>query len=247
MFEDFQRKTGEDGRRFGASLAVAGIVFGTFAVSMVAATAGVRSGAAEEELVQVEFAPPPEPEPPPPPPPPPDLAPRRERPDPRPAVVREELVQPEEIADDELEESDDALADDASGTGARDGSLDGRRGGTGVAPAPPPPPPAPPPPPRGPVMRPENAIGGEMVGAMPPIAYPDAARSSGVSGMVIVKCAIDLRGVPRQCSVLRGHPLLNDAALMNVQARRFTPVRLPDGTEIEVWKMFPVRFQLTNM
>lgn len=245
MFDDFRERGSSDRKRFGASLIIAAGTFGLFGASMVAATANVRSGPVEEELAQVEFATPPEPEPPPPPPPPEPPAPRPERP--RPAVVREELVQPEEISDEELERSDRALREEGGG-GGRDGSLDGTRGGTGVAPEPPPPPPPPPPPvPRGPVMRPENAVGGDMIGGMPPIAYPDAARSSGVQGMVIVKCVINLAGETENCSVLRGHPVLNDAALANVQARRFTPVRLPDGTSIEVWKVFPVRFQLTNM
>jgi TonB family protein len=158
-------------------------------------------------------------------------------------------VQPEEISDDDLEESDRELSEERGTGGSRDGSLDGRRGGTGIAPAPPPPPPppAPPPAPRGPIMRPENAIGGDMIGGMPPIEYPEAARSSGVSGMVIVKCVITLAGEPDDCTVLRGNPLLDAAAVANVRARRFTPVRLPDGTAIQVWKIFPVRFQLTNI
>lgn len=253
MFDDFSRGGSQDGRRFGASLLLAALAFGLVAGSLVVASAAVRSGPPEEELVQVEFAPPPEPEPEPEPPPPqPEPPPPEpERPEPRPRVQRDELVQPEEISDEELEESDDALVDDDGTGGPVDGFLDGTRGGTGTAPAPEPEPepepPPPPPRPRGPVMRPENATGGDMIGGMPPITYPPGARASGVQGMVIIKCAIDLEGVPQRCTVLRGAEPLHAAALANVRARRFTPVRLPDGTPIEVWKIFPVRFQLTNM
>jgi len=252
VFEDFSKSGYPDGRRFYASVIVAAAVFGLVGGGIVVASAAVRSAPPEEELVQVEFQPPPEPEPPPAPEPEPEPPPpRQERAEPRPAVQRDELVQPDEIDDDELEESDDALVDDEGAGGPVDGFLDGRPGGTGRAAAPEPEPepePAPAPRrPRGPVMRPENAIGGEMIGGMPPIEYPPAAQSAGVQGMVIVKCAIDLEGRPERCSVLRGHDLLNAAALRNVRQRRFTPVRLPDGTPIEVWKVFPVRFQLTNM
>jgi hypothetical protein len=64
---------------------------------------------------------------------------------------------------------------------------------------------------------------------------------------VIVKCAIALSGEPVRCSVLRGVTELNASALAWVQQQRFVPAHLPDGTQIVQWKIFPVRFRLTNM
>jgi TonB family protein len=247
MFEDFvHKKDRERAIRWASSVLAACLFVAAIAAVAVAATNQPPEPMAEDEVV-VEFAPPPE-----------EVEPEEVEAEPipieepvvapRPRIVRTEIVVPTEIQE-ELEESDADLTDDGP-SGPQTGRT-GRAGSAGTGHVEPPPPPTPPPPPRprpgGPVQLPENAIPAERIGPLPRLAYPPRAQDEGVQALVIVKCAIALSGEPVRCTVLRGHEMFNASALAWVQEQRFIPAHLPDGTQIVQWKIFPVRFRLTNL
>ena len=121
MFDDFSQSasTSQSRKRLGGSIGAAALfVVGTsaFAVAATAATAAVQ----EEELTQVDFAPPPEPEPPPPEP---EAPPPEPKPNLRPKVKRAVLKPPDEVPLEKPKESDAELAE-AKDSGPLDGSLD---------------------------------------------------------------------------------------------------------------------------
>jgi protein TonB len=98
--------------------------------------------------------------------------------------------------------------------------------------------PAPQPPPR---------VGGAIkapvkVFNVPPI-YPELAQRTRVEDVVILETVIDESGNVTSARVLRGHPLLNQAALDAVQRWKFTPARLNDET-IPVVMTVTVQFKL---
>jgi len=73
--------------------------------------------------------------------------------------------------------------------------------------------------------------------------YPEMARITKVEGMVILEAVIDASGSVTSARVLRGHPLLDQAALDAVQRWRFTPARL-NGEPIPVVMTVTVQFKL---
>jgi protein TonB len=73
-------------------------------------------------------------------------------------------------------------------------------------------------------------------------AYPPLARSAGVGGIVILECVIDRDGRVRSVTVLRGFPLLNDAATDAVRQWTYTPTLL-NGVPVEVVMTVTVNFQ----
>jgi protein TonB len=82
----------------------------------------------------------------------------------------------------------------------------------------------PPPPPR--VVR----IGGQIVAPkllrrVEPV-YPELARLSRVSAVLILECRVDTRGYVTSAKVLRGHQLLDEAALEAVKQWRYQPLLL---------------------
>jgi protein TonB len=249
VFDDFRaRRDREARRRFGASLGAASFAFTALAAVAIATTAsGSTPAATPVEEVFVELAPPePEPEPPPeiePPPPSPQPS-----PSPRPRVVRPDLAPPDEIPDETLEQSDADLVDEGDG-GGRTGFTDGGGRGRGEGPRREEPQPEPPRPPRpsGPIQLPETGTPAQRLGDPPELDYPETARRAGIQGAVLVRCAIDLEGVPGQCRVLRGAEELRDAALAWALDNRFSPARLEDGTPVVTWKVLPVIFRLTNI
>ena len=81
---------------------------------------------------------------------------------------------------------------------------------------------APPPPPR--VVR----IGGQLappklIRKVDPV-YPELALQSHVRALVILEAEVDVSGQVRTVKVLRGHPLLDDAAIQAVQQWRYQPL-----------------------
>ena len=130
---------------------------------------------------------------------------------------------------------DQALAGLRGGRSARAGSAPVDPGGRVV------PPPPPPPPPPGPVR-----VGGEIAAPkkihdVPPI-YPADARAAGVGGIVIIDATITTDGTVRNAQVLRGNPLLNQAALDAVLQWMFTPTLL-NGAPVEVQMTVTITFQ----
>jgi TonB family protein len=72
-------------------------------------------------------------------------------------------------------------------------------------------------------------------------AYPELARTAGVTGIVILECVIDPDGRVQSVQVLRGHPLLNEAALTAVRQWAYSPTLL-NGVPVAVVMTVTVRF-----
>ena len=75
--------------------------------------------------------------------------------------------------------------------------------------------------------------------------YPPLALASHVQGTVILQAVIDEKGSVRELRVLRGHPLLDDAAMQAVAKWHFTPTLL-NGTTVPVVMTVTVTFSLTK-
>jgi protein TonB len=248
MFEDFDpKKQTQDKGRMGASLAVSCVVYLSIAGGLVAASAAARQAVKEEELVQVEFAPPPEPEPvaPEPPPPPPAATP----PSPRPKTARKELAPPKEIPQEKPPESDQPLVD-APAPGAQDGFTNGVVGGTGtgVAPAPAPAPAAVATPrPTGPIHLPENATPPVAKSGNVAPAYPEEARKSGVQAVVVAKLTVSSTGTVTAVEIMRGPEIFHAPVKAALMTWRYEPARLPDGTAFSTFRIVQLPFKLENM
>ena len=110
-----------------------------------------------------------------------------------------------------------------------------------AAPPPPPPPPRPHPKKAEPVSLPEEAEPPEPdPGNLAP-KYPEAARTAGIEGKVILKIAISETGAVIDVKALKGDPILVEAAIASVRTWRFTPAML-DGKPIAVYRIVPVTF-----
>jgi protein TonB len=73
--------------------------------------------------------------------------------------------------------------------------------------------------------------------------YPPLARAARQQGVVILETVIDAEGVVETVRVLRGYPLLDQAAVDAVQRWRFTPARL-NGQPVPVVMTVTVNFFL---
>ena len=80
--------------------------------------------------------------------------------------------------------------------------------------------------------------------AVPPV-YPDAAVVSRIEGVVVLECLISPQGRVAEVTVLRGVPLLEEAAVDAVRQWVYTPT-LMDGVPVPVLMTVTVRFDLTN-
>jgi protein TonB len=105
-------------------------------------------------------------------------------------------------------------------------------------------PPAPPPPakPAGPARVHDGIRAPEKIVNIIPV-YPPLARKAGVKGIVILEAIIDAAGSVTSARVLRGHTLLDQAALDAVQQWKFTPAML-NGEAIPVVITVTVNFTL---
>jgi len=74
-------------------------------------------------------------------------------------------------------------------------------------------------------------------------SYPDLARQSRIHGLVILEALINPSGSVEDVRVLRGIPLLNDAAVDAVGQWRFTPTLL-NGIPVPVVMTVTVNFRL---
>ena len=72
--------------------------------------------------------------------------------------------------------------------------------------------------------------------------YPELARLAGIGGVVIVQCVIGADGRVVDARVIRGHPLLDAAALEAVRQWRYEPTRL-NGVTVPVVMTVTVTFQ----
>ena len=79
---------------------------------------------------------------------------------------------------------------------------------------------------------------------VPPV-YPEQARSAGIAGLVIVEATIDATGTVTAAKLLRGQPLLDEAALAAVRQWRYEPTVL-DGVAVPVVMTVTVAFTLSR-
>ena len=232
MFDDFSKEeTSADSRkRLRGSILGAALVYTVAGAALVAATATARK-VVEEEMTQVEFAPPPEPEPEPPPveaaPPPKPAT------SPRPKMKRATIKPPDEVPLDKPKESDAELAA-AGDTGPVDGFLDGVEGGTGsgkVAPPPPPPPP-----------KPEKVTLPQELDVPQP-KYPKAAERKGIEGVVVVAFDVLEDGRCVNPKIVSGPEEFHDAVLKAVASWRYRPA-MQGGKKIRHRAQKRVKFTL---
>lgn len=191
--------------------------------------------------VQAFFATPLELAPPPPPPPPPPapgrVAPRVEPSRPQPASA---FVAPVEVPTEIVPEAGLDLGFEGGVAGGVAGGVPGGVVGGIVAALP-----EPPPPPRAEPVR----VGGlikepRKIKDVPPV-YPALAAQGRIEGVVILECLLDTRGRVQQVKVLRGVPLLEEAAVEAVRQWAYTPT-LVGGEPVEVILTVTVTFRLRD-
>jgi periplasmic protein TonB len=191
--------------------------------------------------VRAFFAAPLELTPPPPPPPPPAPAARPTAEVQTPPIERTDgIVAP-------IETPAQILPEAGIGFGLEGGVAGGVQGGVpggvvgGVIGGLPEAPPAPP-------IKPVR-VGGQIhepkkLKAVPPV-YPEAAVVSRIDGVVILECLISPQGRVTEVKVLRGVPLLEEAAVDAVRQWVYTPT-LMDGVPVPIIMTVTVRFDLKN-
>jgi protein TonB len=209
-------------------------------VSAVSHT-GVLVALAISALSAAEVLPPPPdmmafvvaPAPPPPPPPAADPPPPKSRtvavrqpppvvPVPPRAAVAAPVEAPAGISPETGLEGDAPAIEPGFEAGVAGGISGGIPGGIAAAVGPPSPPPPPPPTP--------VRVGGDL--SAPRLVrrvnpeYPAVARQAQIEGVVILEAVVDGRGRVEDVKVLRGHPLLDAAAMQAVREWRYEPLRL---------------------
>ena len=196
-------------------------------------------------------APPP---PPPPPPPPAAAAPKVVRVIPR-QFDAGRLMAPKSIPKDIAQIKEEELPPPSSGVGVVGGLSGGVAGGTpggvlggilgGVPSAAPPPPP---PPPK--AVTPQRIrVGGNvqaanLINQVRPV-YPPLAKQARISGTVELSAIIGKDGRVQDLKVVRGHPLLVQAALDAVKNWIYKPTLL-NGEPVEVSTTIDVNFTLAQ-
>ncbi len=188
--------------------------------------------------VEAFFASPIELAPPPPPPPPPSAA---------PAVVRAAksvstggFVAPVEVPTEIVPEAALDLGIEGGVAGGVEGGVPGGVVGGIVGGLPD----APPPPPTGPVRVGLDVKEPRKVKHVPPV-YPSIAVEGRIEGTVVLECVIDPRGRVVDVQVLKGLPLLDEAALEAVRQWVYTPT-LINGVPTSVIMTVKVTFRLAT-
>ncbi len=75
--------------------------------------------------------------------------------------------------------------------------------------------------------------------------YPETARLAGVEGIVLLQVLVSQDGVVSDIEILRGHPLLNEAAISAVRQWRYSPTLL-NGSSIPTIATVTVNFVLQS-
>lgn len=75
--------------------------------------------------------------------------------------------------------------------------------------------------------------------------YPDAARSKGIQGTVLLTALVDRQGRVADVKVTKSIPELDAAAREAVRRWRFRPAR-SWGRPVAVWVTLPVKFTLAD-
>lgn len=237
MFESFSDSSAAKRSRksLAASTIMAAVVYAGAGSALVAFAA--TKVAPEEKMVEVSFEKLVPKKTLPPPPPPPKV---------RKVVAAiaapriQELIAPKEVPKEKPPEQDPSKAVAQGGSG--DGIPGGQFGGGAVAPPEPPPPPPPPKPKKlEPISLPEEAEAPVADAANVAPGYPEAARATGIEGRVILKIVISEKGEVSSVTVMRGDPILAQAAVEVVKTWRFTPAML-EGKPIAVFRIVPINF-----
>jgi len=176
---------------------------------------------------------------PPPPPPPPAPARPTPRVEPKPVVVdTNQFVAPVEVPQEIMPEDGLDLGVDGGVVGGVEGGVPGGVVGGVVGGLPDAPPP------------PQQAIrvGGQIkepkkLKHVNP-TYPDIAKQARVQGVVILECTISPQGKVSDVKVLRGIPLLDQAAIDAVKQWVYTPTLL-NGVPVPVIMTVTVNFKLS--
>jgi protein TonB len=176
---------------------------------------------------------------PPPPPPPPPPAPQSQiaRLPPRPVPIDSgRFVAPVDVPEQVQDDGLDIYGDAAGGVegGVPGGVVGGVVGGL---------PDAPPPPPAAAVRVGGNIKEPKKLKNVAP-EYPDIARQARVQGVVILECTISPQGKVTDVKVLRGIPLLDQAAIDAVKQWVYTPTLL-NGVPVPVIMTVTVNFRLS--
>jgi protein TonB len=181
--------------------------------------------------------------PPPPPPPPPPPAPAAPAAKPMPIENINPNAAPIEAPKDIKPEAPVPVAGLSGVVGGVEGGVPGGvvGGVVGGLPSAPPPPP-PPPPPQAPVRVGGNIKPPQKMKDVKPI-YPPIAQSARVQGVVIIEATIGPNGRVTEARVLRGQPLLDQAALDAVKQWVFTPTLL-NNVPVPVIMTVTVNFTL---
>jgi protein TonB len=139
----------------------------------------------------------------------------------------------------------DNLGGVVGGVGVPGGSVGGVIGGVvgsvGAAPPPPPPPAAKP---TGPVRIGGKVEEANLIRKVTPV-YPPLAKSARVQGTVEFTAIIGKDGTIRELKLIRGHPLLVNAAKEAVQQWRYRPTML-NGEAVDVITDIVVNFTLSQ-
>jgi protein TonB len=132
------------------------------------------------------------------------------------------------------------------GTGEAGGVAGGVIGGVigGVPGAPPPPPPPKPKGPTGPVRVGGQVAEANLIRRVQPV-YPPLAKSARVSGTVEFTATISKEGNIENLQLVRGHPLLVNAAREAVLQWKYKPTML-NGQPVEVVTNIIVNFTLSQ-
>jgi len=124
--------------------------------------------------------------------------------------------------------------------GVPGGLVGGVLGGVAKSAAPPPPPP--PVQKLAPIVVSGNVQASRLIRRVEP-AYPPLARHAGVQGIVLLRVEVDEKGNVVQIEVVRGHPLLVNAAVEAVKQWKYRPT-LVNGGAVPVIVTVTVRFAL---
>lgn len=236
MFDEFRPSSSRAARRrLGGSMALAAVLYGALAALVISGTRAATR-VVEEELMQVQFAPPPAPENKPEPPPPPEN--KEQASSPRPKAKRKELKPPDEVPQDKPQESDAPLAA-AEPAGPVDGFTDGVEGGRGSASVPPPPPPPPP-------SKPEPLLAPVPLKSNPAPPYSASARRKEIEGTVVVSFEVLESGSVGNVQVVSGPEELRDSVLKTVATWRFEPARR-GGKPVRCRQTKSIQFRLSSV
>jgi len=156
-------------------------------------------------------------------------------------------VIPKQVA--HIEESappPDNMGGVVGGVGVPGGSVGGVIGGVvgSVGAAPPPPPPPAAAKPTGPVRIGGKVEEANLIRKVTPV-YPPLAKSARVQGTVEFTAIIGKDGTIRELKLIRGHPLLVNAAREAVQQWRYRPTML-NGEAVDVITDIVVNFTLSQ-